>query len=337
MSDRTYPLGKLPAHDLERLLARYASPVDPRLIQGPGLGRDAAVIDWGERYLVTKSDPITFATDAIGWYAVHVNANDIACLGATPRWFVATLLLPEKGATPELVESLFAQLAEACAGLHVLLIGGHTEVTAGLDRPLVIGTMLGEVTPEALVRSDGAQVGDVLLLTKGIAVEGTALLARESYGRLRDQVDAALLARVRTWLHQPGISVVRDAQIATQAGRVHAMHDITEGGFATGIRELVGAAGRGTCLNSPLPVLPETQTLCAACGLDPLGLIASGALLLAVAPEDAPAIQAALRAADIAVWAIGTVTAEPDVRYADGRPLPTFARDEIARWFEELA
>ncbi len=331
-----YPLGKLPAQDLERLLAHYAIRPDPRLILGPGLGHDAAVIDWGTSYLVTKSDPITFATDEIGWYAVHVNANDIACLGATPRWFVVTLLLPEQGTTPTLVESLFAQLAAASAELGVLLIGGHTEITAGLDRPLIIGTMLGEVAPEALVRSDGAQVGDRLLLTKGIAVEGTALLARESRALLAGRVPADLLTRVADWIHRPGISVVRDAQIAIRAGRVHAMHDITEGGLAMGVRELVGAAGLGARLEA-VPVLPETQTLCAACGLDPLGLIASGALLLAVAPFDAEAILNALHAAGIAAWAIGTVTADPDVRYADGRPLPTFARDEIARWFEELA
>jgi len=336
MSDWTYPLGKLPTQDLERLLARYAIRPDERLILGPGVGHDAAVIDWGASYLVTKSDPITFATDEIGWYAVCVNANDIACLGATPRWFVVTLLLPEQGTTPALVESLFAQLATASAELGVLLIGGHTEITAGLDRPLIIGTMLGEVAPEGLIRSDGAQIGDTLLLTKGIAVEGTALLARESRALLAERVPADLLTRVADWIHHPGISIVRDAQIAARAGRVHAMHDITEGGFAMGVRELVGAAGLGARLES-VPVLPETQALCAACGLDPLGLIASGALLLAVAPADAEAILKALHAAGIAAWAIGTVTAEPDVRYADGLPLPVFARDEIARWFEELA
>lgn len=330
----SYPLGKLPAADLLRLLAEYAPRRDARVILGPGLGHDAAVIAFGERYLVTKSDPITFATDAIGWYAAHVNANDIACLGAMPRWFVVTLLLPEGRTTPALVEEIFAQLAAACAELEVTLIGGHTEVTCGLDRPLVVGTMIGEVTPEKLIRSDGAQAGDALLLTKGIAVEGTALLARESRLTLMERgVPEDLLEQAARWLHQPGISVVRDAQVAVQAGRVHAMHDVTEGGFATGVRELVGAAGLGARLEM-LPILPETDLICKACGLDPLGLIASGALLLAVAPEDAERIGTALRAAGIAAWRIGTVTEAPAVELSDGTPLPVFARDEVARWFE---
>ncbi len=334
MTPTPYPLGKLPADDLQRLLERHALRLDARLVLGPGLGHDAAVVDFGAHYLVTKSDPITFATDEIGWYAVHVNANDIACLGATPRWFVATLLLPEGQTTYERVETIFAQLAAACAELDVTLIGGHTEITSGLDRPIVIGTMLGEVAPAGLIRSDGAQPGDVLLLTKGIAVEGTALLARESRATLLERgVPAEVLERVSRWLHNPGISVVREARLAARTGQVHAMHDVTEGGFATGVRELVGAAGLGARLDE-VPILPETAQLCAACGLDPLGLIASGALLLAVPRAAVETVLQALRAEGVTVQVIGTVTEEPAVCFADGRPVPAFARDEIARWFE---
>ena len=104
----TYPIGKLPAEDLTKLLRKYA-PNDPRLVVGGSIGEDAAVIDMGDRYLVAKTDPITFATDEIGWYAVNINANDIACSGATPRWFLATLLLPEDATTPELVDTIFEQ------------------------------------------------------------------------------------------------------------------------------------------------------------------------------------------------------------------------------------
>jgi len=148
-----YPLGKLPAEHLARLLARY-TPSDPRVVLGPGIGRDAAVISFGDRYLIAKTDPITFATDEIGWYAVHVNANDVACTGATARWFLATLLLPEGHAPPSLVDDIFDQIASACDELGVALVGGHTEITHGLDRPIVVGCMLGEVTPEKLVRPD---------------------------------------------------------------------------------------------------------------------------------------------------------------------------------------
>ena len=126
-----FPLGKLPADYLARLLSRFSSQ-DPRVILGPRVGEDAAVLDMGDRYLVAKSDPITFATDAIGWYAVHVNANDIACTGALPRWFLSTLLLPEGRASVEMVDDIAGQIAQACREVGATLVGGHTEITHDL-------------------------------------------------------------------------------------------------------------------------------------------------------------------------------------------------------------
>ncbi len=333
-----YPAGKLPREDLVELLKGQVID-DPRVILGPGLGRDAAVIDFGERYLVTKSDPITFATDEIGWYVVHVNANDIACLGASPLWFIATLLLPEGKTDKRLVQSIFEQLQSGCSEVGATLVGGHTEITVGLDRPIAIGTMFGEVSPAQLIRSDGARPGDKLLLTKQIAVEGTALLAREARDALQSTLPEALLERAARFLHEPGISVVRDAATLIRAGRVHAMHDPTEGGIATGLREITEAAGVGALIEADaLPVYPETRALCAALQLDPLGLIASGSLLAAVAAEDADEMVRALQAANIPAKLIGTVRETPGVALHDDtgqHPLPIFARDEIARFFED--
>ena len=333
----SYPLGKLPAEHLARLLTRHA-PTDERIVLGPGVGRDAAVISFGDRYLVAKTDPITFASDEIGWYAVHVNANDVACMGATPRWFLATLLLPDVHNNVALVDTIFDQIAGACGDLDVGLAGGHTEITYGLDRPVVVGCMLGEVAPERLVRPGGARPGDVLLLTKGIAVEGTAIIAREMGDELTE-LNELLLERCRGFLHDPGISIVRDATIAMGAGTVHAMHDPTEGGLATGLRELAEAAGVGLAVDeAAIPTLPETGVLCARLGLDPLGLIASGALLLAVTPADAPAMLAALHAEGVAGTCIGRVVERDRGIYLHGgtdcRPLPHFDRDEIARLLE---
>jgi hydrogenase expression/formation protein HypE len=339
-----YPLGKLPPEHLARLFERYASP-NRRVILGPGIGHDAAVIAFCEsatdkagRYLVAKTDPITFASDEIGWYAVHVNANDIACTGATARWFLATLLLPQARTDGALIDKIFDQIARACQQLDIALAGGHTEIAHGFDRPVIAGFMLGEVDADALVRPDGAQTGDILLLTKGIAVEGTAIIAREKGNEL-DGVDRALVARSRGFLHDPGISVVQDAAVATAAGDVHAMHDPTEGGLATGLLELALAARVGLSVDqAAIPVLSETAILCEALDLDPLGLIASGALLLAVAPEDADTIRAALEAEGIATACIGRVVAPErglTLRSSDvERPLPRFERDEIARLFE---
>ncbi len=336
--DSPLPVGKLPAEHLARLLAKHTRP-DPRLIVGARLGEDAAVIDMGDRYLVAKTDPITFATDEIGWYAVNVNANDIACAGATPLWFLVTLLLPEGKTDIELVESIFEQIAGACEKLQVTLAGGHTEITHGLDRPVVVGHMLGEVTHERLVATAGARAGDDLIVTKGVAVEATAIIAREKAEELRGVLDAGSLQRCRGFLHDPGISVVRDAQIAQAAGTVHAMHDPTEGGLATGLWEVAQAAGVGLKIDeAAIPLLPETAALCAHFRLDPLGIIASGALLIACPPTESAAIVAALSEAGIRATILGRAVGREQgcqlVSSRGERPLPTFARDEIARLFE---
>jgi hydrogenase expression/formation protein HypE len=120
---------------------------------------------------------------------------------------------------------------------------------------------------------------------------------------------------------------------------VHAMHDPTEGGLATGLWELAEAAGVGLEVEeAAIPVMPETQVLCARLGLDPLGLIGSGALLLVVAPGDVAAILAAMEKAGIAATRIGRVVERERgvvLRSAAGeRSLPSFERDEIARLFE---
>ena len=338
MPDSVLPTGKLPPALLDSLLARHARP-DPRVVLGPRAGEDAAIIDMGERYLVVKTDPITFATDEIGWYAVNVNANDVACCGAVPKWFLATLLLPEQRTEPALVERIFAQIAGACVDLDVTLCGGHTEITYGLDRPIVVGQMLGEVAPDAFLSTSGARAGDILILTKGLAVEGTAIIASEKRAELEAAIGAAELDRWAAMLHDPGISVVPDARCAIAAGGVHALHDPTEGGVATSLWELARAAGVGVQVEeAALPVLAPCRTLCRHFGLDPLGLIASGALLIAAASEAADAIVAALEGAGIAASRIGRVV-EPSagcvLRDAAGRcrPLPCFARDEIARLF----
>ena len=335
MSD-TLPLGKLPPELLVPLLARYTGAA-PGVVVGPGLGLDAAVVEIGGRLLVAKSDPITFATDDIGWYAVHVNANDIVALGATPRWFLATLLLPEAATTPALVEALLAQIAAACADVGVALVGGHTEISHGLNRPIIVGTMLGETTRERLVTAAGAQVGDAVLLTKGVGLEGTALIAREKADSLAD-MPPDIVARAREFLHDPGISILRDAAVATAHGHIHAMHDPTEGGVATGIYEIAGAARVGFDIDADaLPIAPETRALCRHFDLDPLGLISSGALLATLPQADAASVIAALKAAGIPAAQIGRVTPrEGGVRLCRGgecAPLPTFARDELARLF----
>ena len=333
------PAGKLPPDLLKDLLQRHVAP-DPRVVVGPGIGMDAAILDLGDRYLVAKTDPITYAADRIGWYAVHINANDVACCGALPRWFLVTVLLPEGKTTDQLAEAIFDQVSQACRQLDVAWCGGHTEVVPGLARPILVGQMLGEVAKDRWLTAAKAQPGDALLLSKGIAIEGTALVAREKREQLQGVLPEADLRRCAELLETPGISVVRDARIALEAGGVHALHDPTEGGLAGGLWELAQASGLGIVVHEEqIPVLPECAALSRHFGLDPLGLLASGALLIAAESDGAGAIVERLQAAGIAAAVIGRMVPAEEgctLCLADRppRPLPTFARDEIVRLFE---
>ena len=330
-------IGKFPADFLERLLAKVEI-VDDRVLLGPRVGEDTAVLDFGDRLLVAKTDPVTFATDLIGWYAVQINANDVACAGAVPRWFLGTLLVPE-ATTEKSAEDIFDQVLEACASLHVTLIGGHSEVTRGIDRPIMAGCMLGEVEKGNAVSTGGAQDGDSIVLTKGIAIEGTALLGRDATEALENAgLDGSSISLAKELLFSPGISVVKDALTACAASPVHSLHDPTEGGLATGLWEVARAAGVGLAVEEgSIPVLPQCMEICRALGLDPLGLVASGALLITLAPEDAPGVMSALEGEGIDAFEIGRITGQEEgvqiIRGHELEPLPQFDRDELARFF----
>jgi len=336
---RRFPPGKLPPDVLAELLSKVSS-ADPRIIVGPGVGLDAAVLDMGDRYLVASTDPITFATDQVGWYAVHVNANDVAAMGGTPRWFLATLLMPERQADQELATMIFEQITEACGLLDVSLVGGHTEITFGIDRPIVMGCMLGEVDPLGLITPAGIKKGDVVILARGVPIEATAIIAREKADELKGQFEAEFLTRCANFLKEPGISVVEAAKVALSSGGVHAMHDPTEGGLANGLWELAQSSQSALQIQeSAIHVVPEGRILCDHFGLDPLSSLASGALLLVAAEEGAPQMLSALRDRGISASIIGTVTdqGEPAVTLVSEAGMQTLAvrdRDEIAKLFE---
>jgi hydrogenase expression/formation protein HypE len=333
-----FPTGKLPLEYMQRLLAQYASS-NGRLIAGPGVGEDVAVIDNGDRYMVIKTDPITFATDQIGWYAVHVNANDVATSGAQPLWMLNTVLLPEGHTTPALVEGIFAQIHQACSALGITPVGGHTEVVHALSRPIVVGVMIGEAPKEALLTTSGARVGDHIVLVKSIPIEATAIIAREKAPLLRSLgVSADTITRAQNFLFDPGISVLEPARLAASWPGVHAMHDPTEGGLATGLHELAMAAGIGLEVqHEAISLAPEGRILCEKLGLDPLGTIASGALVVAVAAEHSQGLLRRLADAGYAAAIIAEATPPQEgvwlLRHGQREPLPLFERDEIARIF----
>jgi hydrogenase maturation factor len=191
------------------------------------------------------------------------------------------------------------------------------------------------------VLGESVRPGDCVLLTKGIAIEGTALLARERASLLAERgVTAETIAGASAMLFDPGISVVADARAICSAARPHAMHDPTEGGLATALEELAQASGATLRVDqAPVPVFDETRAVCDALGLDPMGLLASGALLAVVGSGDCDATIARLAEAQIACQVIATVEAGP-ARVIMGpkesaAPITRFARDELARFFEE--
>jgi hydrogenase maturation factor len=315
---------------------------DSRVILGPGPGIDCAVIDIGPNLLVFKTDPITFATDDIGWYLVQVNAHDIATTGAVPRWLLLTLLLPEASTTDESAMGVANSVYEACSAMDISVVGGHTEVTYGLDRPIAVGTMVGEVEHGDLVTPKGARIGDRVLLTKGVAIEATAIIAREFPGQLGATLSQAELQEAREFLTTPGLSVLADAQIAIRAGRVTAMHDPTEGGLWSALWELAEAIGHSIVVDLERVFVPAvTAKICRIMEIDPFAAISSGALLLTAPQEDSSAIIEALAHAGIQCTDFGLIEAGVGVVWQSNGSKRTRAprppRDEIARLFENVS
>ncbi len=332
--------GKLPPDVLKELLSNLGV-ADPRVLVGPEVGEDCAVVDMGDRVLIAKSDPITFAVEKMGWYVVQVNANDVACTGGVPRWFMPTLLLPTSSTTDD-VRSIFADIADACRQIGVAIIGGHTEVTEGVPRPIIAGTMLGELEdPSRLVSTAGARDGDSIVVTTGVAIEGSAILAREHVVELRARgLDDHALDTAAHYLQVPGISVLPAARALFDTGAVHSMHDVTEGGLITALREIAAASNLGLVAEAEsVPLLPECAAICEALELDPLGLLGSGALIATMSAGDVPAALRALDRVGVSGWEIGQMIEASDglwlIDRGGERTLPEFRRDELARYLEE--
>ncbi|HVN84274.1 MAG TPA: AIR synthase family protein [Candidatus Binatia bacterium] len=280
---------------------------------GPRFGEDAAVIDLGDRYLILKSDPVTFTAQELGWYAVHVNANDIAVMGARPRWFQTTLIAPP-GTDDGTVRRILRDVHIAAKGLGIAITGGHTEISPAVRQPIIAGDMQGTVAHDRLITSGGARPGDVILLTKWAAIEGTSILAREFPAVARRLLGERGQRRAARFHHRPGISVVPEALLAARLGAT-ALHDPTEGGVAAAVYELAVASSCRIELDlEQIPVHPITTRLCAHFRISPLGLIASGSLLAAVPPQRLRRLMARLARMQIAATPIGAVQAGHGVR-----------------------
>ena len=328
--------GKFPQNLLQQYLDNFIFD-DPSVIINPGIGEDTTAVDVSaDQVVVLKSDPITFVTDEIGKYLVAVNANDIATSGALPRWLLATILFPI-GVTPSAGLSVMESLQTACEELGITLCGGHTEVTDAVTRVVVSGMMGGTVARSKLLDKRAIRAGEDLLFTKAVAIEGTSIIAREFEGRLyamgmsREEIEKG-----KAYLDQ--ISIIPEAQIASGHNGVSAMHDVTEGGLATALEEVSIAASHGIDVDlDRIPILPETARIAALVGIDPLGLIGSGSLLICCDPTATPQLVDQLEAAGIPVSRIGRITSPGQGVKAVERgrtvPWPRFEVDELTRLF----
>jgi hydrogenase maturation factor len=330
------PAGKLPNDLLREFLDQFIFD-DPSIIINPGIGEDTAAVDVEpEEVLVLKSDPITFATDSIGQYAVLINANDIVTSGAKARWLLTTLLFPS-GVTPSEISQVIEDLKTYCRKWEITLCGGHTEITDAVTRPVVTGMMAGTVTRSRLIDKRNMAPGDRVLLTKGVAVEGTAIIAREFGDRLKSLgMNDSEIDTGRRFL--ANISIITEAQIAAESDKTSAMHDVTEGGLATALEELSLAGGHRIKINmDTIPVYAQTGKICQLLDIDPLGLIGSGSLLVCCREAACDNLMAAISKAGIDVTCIGEVlhpgrgvTAEKNSQPV---PWPQFETDEITRLF----
>ena len=326
--------GKLAAGRLERLLSRYATRLDPGVVVGPALGLDAAALRVPAGVLVVASDPVTYAADELGTYAVHINANDVFVSGAEPRWFLADILLPPD--QERAAEGVFKQIHQACEELGVSLVGGHTELTPGLPRPMVVGFMMGQLIGEQVLTAGGVQPGDVIMLTKGVAIEGTAIIARDREEGLQGQLSTSALRRARRFLKDPGLSVGPEARIAACCG-VHAMHDPTEGGLLNGLWEMSQASGLALDVDvGRVPIYAETRAICDHFRLDPLKLLASGALLIACPEGAVGKLLAGLTSAGIRASEIGGARKnKPGVYFRSGMVMRRSVPDEILKVLDD--
>lgn len=298
--------GKVPIELLQKIVFKHLGKKRNDIILGPSIGEDAAIVKVGKEVLAIAADPITGAEEWLGLLAVNVSANDVATCGVQPRWFTSCILLPE-GSREELIEKICSQMDRAARRLNVAIIGGHCEITPGLEHPIVTGCSIGIAENGKYVTSSGAKTGNTIIMTKGTGIEGTAILASDRRKELLEVFNESFVRKAERFFTK--ISVVKDALTAFQTGGVLAMHDPTEGGVAGGLHELADASNVGfQVYKEKILVSEETRKICAHFEIDPLQLISSGSLLIVAEKGKTKEIVSKLSQNDVPASVIGEVT-----------------------------
>ncbi|MFB6081202.1 MAG: AIR synthase family protein [Halanaeroarchaeum sp.] len=323
-------LGKVRPEDLaSHVFGRTGAP-DESVRQGPAYGEDAAAIEVPGGTLVVSSDPISLAIDRIGTLAINVACNDVATSGAEPDWLTTVVFLPGEDDAEATLDEITDQLHEAALDRDVTIVGGHSEYNPDLERPLLSLTCMGMA--DRFVPTGGATPGDHVVLTKGAAIEGTAILASD----FADDVRAAGVpedVRRRATRFYDDLSVLPEARVLREYAT--AMHDPTEGGLVDGLFELASASEVTLRIDDgAIPLRPETVAITDAMDVDPFQIFGSGALVATVPEDEVAAALEDLADAGIEAADVGTVEAAADVPlFLGDRRIGEPVRDDLyALW-----
>ena len=324
--------GKLDSDLLQKLVFENIKFRRPEVVTRPGIGEDCAVVDFGEYDCVLSTDPITGAAGDIGRLAVHISCNDIASNGIEPLGILLACMLPE-GTTAGEVEQIMRQAGEAAEKLGVEIIGGHTEITAAVNKPVIVSTALGRAPAGGSQKAADMRPGDYILLTKTAGLEGAGIIACDYPERLADCLTDVELAEARAMLDL--VSVVKEGVAAGKAGTA-GMHDVTEGGVLGAVWEMCEIAGVGAEVEfEKIPVSPVTIKICEKCGIDWLRLISSGCMMIVAHPDRKDAILQVVHDQGVDIAVIGRITERESgrllIREGQAIPIEPPASDELYR------
>lgn len=314
-------IGKVPENVLKRSVMKQLHYKRDEVILGPGIGEDCAALALAEdEILVMSTDPITGTAKDIGKLAIQITANDLASAGAEPIGVMLTILLPD-GTREIALKRIMEQMECACREAKMQILGGHTEVTAVVNQPVVNVAGVAKAKKGSLISTAGARAGMDIVVSKWVGIEGTMIFAKEKEAELKEHFPADFVDTAIGFDRY--LSVVPEAAVATQSS-VAAMHDVTEGGLFGALWEMAEASGVGLEIDlKKIPIRQETVEICECFDVNPYGLISSGMMLMASA--DGNALVLALQEAGIPATVIGKATEGND---------RVIIRDEERRFLE---
>ncbi len=318
--------GKLSAEELQKYVLDKLSYSRSEVVLSAAQGEDCAAVKTNE-FVLLSSDPITAAmsADKLGELAVSVCCNDIVACGGEPFALMLTVIVPPDASESD-IEQIMAAASAKAASANVAIIGGHTEFSDCVTRPIVSGTAIGKT--ERLVKKTSLKVGDKLYVTKTLGMEGTTIIVDGGKESL-SQTEKSLCETYRKQL-----SVEKEGRILRDSPFVSIMHDITEGGVIGAVAEVCLGCGKGALMyEKAFPVSDFTKRLCNKYEINPARLISSGSMLFAA--NDAEPVEK-LIAAGIEVSEIGVIT-DGEVLLVGIDGMETVVKpesDEMYKYFE---